>query len=500
MVRTLSLLRVKVLTPLSFYGRHTSRIRSLSSHTHSFGLIGGEITEFQTIGHWVPQEQQWNPKNITVGKSGEDKGKLLITCGECHTDCDVMATKFAEETNGGSVISRGSDGSLMPTHLNFSFKGNLTLSDGSETFKIPNIVVGRGKDEEGKEKWWLGGDPFVRRENVHNKEYMVYSTLSESGFEAQLSATSVSNLFHLSSLKVQNDWMKRLADSLPISRVNIPGSHESGAISIAMRHPSEERCSEHDRQDYALSDQLRYGIRVIDARLHVVKGRVYISHGGHTYQDFASFLRTCVDFVEKNNSEFICMTIKNENSVFDESSMQTLKNTLSESSKHILLASDICPRVEQARGKVVLFNRISDHGDDNWSKDASLGHPLPYWEKYHNCPHKFIASCSGYRVEVQDYHDVPGFPKEPTKFLLWEKTVKCTNSNHGQSVVFNHGNFSSGKDIFTIKDKALHYLYNERPKYTGWTLFDFPFDKYPVSGSSKNIVDAVISSNFNYTE
>jgi len=101
------------------------------------------------------------------------------------------------------------------------------------------------------------------------------------------------------------NWMSALPDSVRLSELSIPGTHES----MARFGTDHAVC-----QSMTLRDQLESGIRVLDIRCayeHVQKFRI---HHGFVDQKvyFEYVLDTVVDFLSRNRRETVLMRVKEE--------------------------------------------------------------------------------------------------------------------------------------------------------------------------------------------
>jgi len=96
-----------------------------------------------------------------------------------------------------------------------------------------------------------------------------------------------------------------LPDQLLISKVSIPGTHNS----VALHGTQLARC-----QTKTLQEQLDMGIRFFDLRVKLKHHRLLMYHGYAFQQlDLAAVVQVLTNFLSKNPSEFIVIRIKNEN-------------------------------------------------------------------------------------------------------------------------------------------------------------------------------------------
>ncbi|MGA0846114.1 MAG: phosphatidylinositol-specific phospholipase C domain-containing protein, partial [Luteolibacter sp.] len=92
-------------------------------------------------------------------------------------------------------------------------------------------------------------------------------------------------------------WMSQIDNSMPISRITIPGTHDSGARLEPF--PATAKC-----QTHTIAEQLDYGIRFLDMRCRHI-GDSFAIHHGPIYQEifFGEVLTQVYEFLDANPSE-----------------------------------------------------------------------------------------------------------------------------------------------------------------------------------------------------
>ncbi|MEU6868925.1 phosphatidylinositol-specific phospholipase C [Streptomyces sp. NPDC046876] len=149
------------------------------------------------------------------------------------------------------------------------------------------------------------------------------------------------------------DWMSGLADSTPLQRMTIPGTHDSGArqggLFVACQNTS-------------IAEQLDSGIRFLDVRCRVTGGSFAIHHGSF-YQGlmFGDVLVACANFLAAHPGETVLMRLKQE---YSGESDQVFRAVFDDYLDHrgwrpLFRIADTLPALGQARGKVVL---LADNG------------------------------------------------------------------------------------------------------------------------------------------
>lgn len=100
-------------------------------------------------------------------------------------------------------------------------------------------------------------------------------------------------------------WMRDLPDSTPVTMVNIPGTHDSCCVDGLLGFGQ--------TQELDLPDQLEAGIRFLDVRLAHYQDNLFVHHDVlHLGKNYKDVLATCVEFLERNPSEFILLSVKDE--------------------------------------------------------------------------------------------------------------------------------------------------------------------------------------------
>ena len=138
-----------------------------------------------------------------------------------------------------------------------------------------------------------------------------------------------------------------------LSRLSIPGTHNSGAL-------HEPFCGTSKCQDLTISVQLAIGVRYLDIRCRHIDNAFAIYHGPISqHLTFAGVVTTCIDFLADNPTECVVMSV-NEESVpsrntrtFDE----TFASYVAEHPERWELGT-ITPTLDEAKGKIVLLRRF----------------------------------------------------------------------------------------------------------------------------------------------
>lgn len=110
------------------------------------------------------------------------------------------------------------------------------------------------------------------------------------------------------SVENASNWMAALDDSLPLCKISIPGSHDSGACrngGVFIK-----------TQDIDIATQLKEGIRFFDIRLQAMPDNKLGIYHGPFFQDIyweENVLADFVSFLKENPSETLIVSLKKEN-------------------------------------------------------------------------------------------------------------------------------------------------------------------------------------------
>lgn len=167
--------------------------------------------------------------------------------------------------------------------------------------------------------------------------------------------------YHGGNIQTNNsDWMKELPDSVFVSELSIPGTHETMAIIGG----DFAQC-----QSLDLTEQLVSGIRALDIRCRHIDNKFAIHHGP-VYQEkmFGDVLNACKDFLSKHPEEVIFMRIKEErledvpiwngfncSRSFDKTFDEYYQNYMNLFWK---VEDDKVPTLGEVRGKVVILQNF----------------------------------------------------------------------------------------------------------------------------------------------
>lgn len=188
-----------------------------------------------------------------------------------------------------------------------------------------------------------------------------------------------------------NNWMSGLQDNISLSKISIPGTHDSGA-----RVDPPVLSGTAKTQDLSIAEQLNAGVRFLDIRCRHIDNAFAIHHGA-IYQNlnFDDVLNACYTFLNSHPSETIIMSVKEE---YDPSNNtrsfeQTFDAYVQKNPSKWDLGANI-PTLGSVRGKIKLLRRFSS--------GTTKGINASPWADNTT----FDINNSGVQLKVQDYYKV----------------------------------------------------------------------------------------------
>ena len=104
------------------------------------------------------------------------------------------------------------------------------------------------------------------------------------------------------------NWMSKLDDNLRISKITLPGTHDSCANYDFLGLSSTSAT-----QDLTLSEQLKAGVRCFDIRIYDDNGTYKIHHGPqYMHMTLDDVVSVCSTFLKNNPSEYLVLLFQGE--------------------------------------------------------------------------------------------------------------------------------------------------------------------------------------------
>ncbi len=233
-----------------------------------------------------------------------------------------------------------------------------------------------------------------------------------------LSVYGTDSLFADKVSKEYMSWLHNVDDEKKLNEIFIPGTHNSGARYSFMDLSG--KC-----QDISIKSQLILGVRYLDIRLKNDVGGLKIVHSFVDQKtSFKSVLSTCYSFLIDNPSEFIIMSIKEEEEGNSKLAFEErLKREIN--SKYFYHNENFPEKLQDVRGKIVLFSRYSS---------PTIGYDCYNGWKDSGEEKTNIFTLDNSNVHVQDYYEVPDIDAKK------DDIVRCSTVN-GYNINLN---FTSG--------------------------------------------------------
>jgi 1-phosphatidylinositol phosphodiesterase len=333
---------------------------------------------------------------------------------------------------------------------------------------------------------------------AHHQDLSMQAAAAETGTMPETTPTPASPY----------PWMSHLPDATLLSDINLPGTHDSAAISTYVTTP-------YACQNETIMRQLERGIRLLDIRLKarwrgantLALVTCHGKFGGGTwdyneYQSFRSVLDECTNFLAVYRTETVVMILKfddwgddarDQDDPVDNARKQEARAEL----QYILslyptLRSNAVPQLSDARGKIVLFNRVT--------KDLRFGTPVG-WPNNTGGAYAHAAASTkerSYKIYVQDRYENPS-ASDKLK-CVWDAALQKkageVSLNFVSAVRLGLLGLYIGGDLLA---KFGELPAADRPKKFGWMLFDYPFAPYHTDNYDRVvIVNFIIASNFGY--
>jgi 1-phosphatidylinositol phosphodiesterase len=169
------------------------------------------------------------------------------------------------------------------------------------------------------------------------------------------------------------NWMRSIADDTNITRMAIPGTHDSGAWQYCYT----PMCRAHDLD---IAAQLNIGVRAFDIRVGDKGGGIYKVYHGPIDMDITvqSVLDDIVAFLNTNPSEFVILMLKQETGNVDISGqINALVNTALAAKLYPYNAGiEQWPELSAVRKRVLVFSRLgrphaSHFNTTDWPKNPT---------------------------------------------------------------------------------------------------------------------------------
>ncbi len=429
----------------------------------------------------------------------------VVTPGQDTEERLTQGTFIPMDKNGDIVVEAGHRLSFRPANwwkaqlsidqtpkhwypemLHYALRGKLTFYVRSNTFgtmspvkvEIPDFCLCHGK--ETRQFYQIGAKDFASHSsysiigtaNLNNRLCRIYIESKKRGTR---------NYLYIDRLKASgSNWMQRLPNDKPISRVAMPGTHDAGTASL----PESGLTHMGHTQNFTITEQLYDGIRAFDIRLK--KNMKY----GHTMTCREGFDETLPDmarFLQKNPSEVLVAMIGSDEGGKWSDEMKENFNQHIEPYRDILVQDfDGATPISELRGKILVIRR---------QEACPYGKLLLFQDNA-------VFEHEGFCVE-----DVYKQHKTFKKLKLVEQHLRNAFENtdpHKWYITFNsiawdprhHKPYYSAWGATNIR-KPMNKALREVIESKGYNNFGIVFlDFYNDHGDKPQLVEAIINSNF----
>ena len=385
------------------------------------------------------------------------------------------------------------DISQTPTHwypemLHYGLKGKLTMYVRSHSFgtkdpvkvEIEDFCLNHGK--ETRQFYQIGAKDFYSHSS--------YSIIGQASVNGRLCRVYIEskkrgtrNYVYINRMKASgSNWMKRIDDSKPVSRISMPGTHDAGTASL----PESGLTHMGHTQNFTISEQLYDGIRCFDIRL---KKNMKYGHTMTCREGFDETLPDIREFLQRNPSECIVAMIGSDEGGKWSEEMQANFSQLIEPYRDILVEDfDATTRLGDVRGKVLVIRR----------QEA--------------CPYGKLLRFADNAVFDYDCFCVEDIYKEHKtykKIKLVEQHLRNAYENSDPNkwyVTFNsiawdprhHKPYYSAWGAVNVR-KPMNKALREVIETKGYNNFGMVFlDFYNDHGDKPQLVESIINSNFHF--
>lgn len=284
-----------------------------------------------------------------------------------------------------------------------------------------------------------------------------------------------------------SDWMAKLDDSMPLSDVVLPGTHDCATKNVQLAYIT--KC-----QALTVGEQLEAGFRYLDIRLAASGSRLKLMHGftncttsgwpwaGTLY--FDDVLSDAYAFLQAHPTETIVFAVKHEHGNETLEQFDALLNAYIQKNSDMWLLTDAIPTVGESRGKIVLTR----HYETDKSEVPSIGIPC-FWQTQNGhddvSVHAAAHKNGKYTLIVQDRYEYDAADK-------WNAFTAGQDADQtGDAFLSIHFLSTKGTKTFghpfgiakELNEKLLH----SDLRLSGWIVVDF--------GSAK-IAERIYRTNF----
>jgi 1-phosphatidylinositol phosphodiesterase len=433
-----------------------------SAATHNWLYVGGVSDAFAGHGYGAAKDDRWivtaRESLIREGSTPEWFGQVfpITSFGMAHQsspglvatarliasrlgDSNALGYLAADVTfNGASV---GSSTSTTPVYLGKGARTNsLLITETAGSNLGYNVEVNGGFSIISGSNGVLppgGSANFVIQSPIDGSTGVrtgtVTITFTNPGVPSYSFRVNAINNGIGNNAVTGDKWMARFSGELPISRLTLPGTHDTMALYETVYGTA--IC-----QTLTLNDQLIKGVRCLDIRARHFKNSFPIHHGIEFQKTFFdNVINTASAFLKKNPSETIVISLKPEWKAErnTRSYEATLKDYISRYPSKLFYTKSTIPKLKDVRGKIVLVRRFP----------GSIGIDANSWPDNPTSVVKvgpYVMSQDLYKLDFLKDQDITGFYDRKWS-LVYDGMIEASKDIRGGYFRFN---FSSATIMY----------------------------------------------------
>lgn len=299
--------------------------------------------------------------------------------------------------------------------------------------------------------------------------------------------TSLLLTFALGAETVNSSWMAGLPDNMPVCKVSIPGTHDSGTAGVRfpMRHYARTQILD-------LSGQWDAGIRFFDLRPRPEDGTIKIYHGpADCHLTLENALLTLKGKLESNPTEF-CIVMINMAGGGQEGTDMVMQKIAQLIPEDMIAPLENNMTVSDLRGRIFFMSRnFPTHVSDTHGA-LVIGWPqnnLSLW------PQLWTGKVAS-RLWVQDYYTSGENNADAYLSSKWENIqylLSRFRSADDDVWCINHTSGYTGKGIRTNIRRCSDFMNSHLEEYL--KNHDGPIGIIPMDFPQQKLIDAIIECN-----
>lgn len=221
-------------------------------------------------------------------------------------------------------------------------------------------------------------------------------------------------------------WLDHISDHIRLSQLTIPGTHETCATGGTIWH----QC-----QNSSVTSQLNQGIRVMDLRI----GNGMDMYHGSTGMgiNLSSVLNEVKNFLNNNPSEFVILSVKDENWSGDQTSWTNQVASLMDGTgKAYIPGSSYDYTVGELRGKFIIIRRYGYFGGsrgidvstwpNDWYTNSPSGTPPLMIQDAYNYAAELASSAAGRKWGYAQRH-MDAAKNDPNNGIIYLNFMTATS-------------------------------------------------------------------------